>query len=199
VGLAVVAKPLILVLLTAKWSPSIAYLQLLCFVGLLYPVHLLNLNVLFATGRSDLFLRLDIYKVLLSLSSAAMTIHWGILALIWGQIACSVIAYFLNSYYTKRLINYSIWDQLQDLSPYLAASALMGVAVMAIGFFLPFGNLGQLCVRTVSGAAIYFLICRGLRVSALAELKSLAVRKRAAAAVVPEVQTESVGFDAGKS
>jgi teichuronic acid exporter len=192
VGLAVVAKPLILVLLTSKWSPSIVYLQLLCFVGIFYPIHVLNLTVLFALGRSDLFLRLDVYKVSIMLLTAAMTIHWGIMALILGQIACSIIAYCLNSYYTKKLINYSIWNQLQDLYPYLAASALMGVSVMVIGSLLPFGNLGQLCVRVVSGATIYYLICRGLRLPALTELKSMAVRKRITPSAAPRVQVGDV-------
>ena len=37
IGLAVIARPLVLVLLTEKWAECIPYLQLLCFVGLLYP------------------------------------------------------------------------------------------------------------------------------------------------------------------
>ena len=39
IGLAVIARPLVLVLLTEKWAESIPYLQLLCLVGLLYPLH----------------------------------------------------------------------------------------------------------------------------------------------------------------
>ena len=62
IGLAVVAKPLVLVLLTEKWLPCVPYLQLLCMVGMLYPLHAINLNVLMAQGRSDLFFRLEIYK-----------------------------------------------------------------------------------------------------------------------------------------
>ncbi len=53
--LAVMAKPLVLLLLTDKWADSIPYLQLFCFVGLIYPLHLINLNVLQAMGRSDLY------------------------------------------------------------------------------------------------------------------------------------------------
>ena len=62
IGLAVVARPLVLVLLTEKWVPAVPYLQLLCIAGLLFPLHLMNLNVLQALGRSDLFLRLEIIK-----------------------------------------------------------------------------------------------------------------------------------------
>ena len=49
-------------MLTEKWAPCVPYLQLLCMAGLLFPLHLMNLNVLQALGRSDLFLRLEIIK-----------------------------------------------------------------------------------------------------------------------------------------
>ncbi len=58
IGLAVLAYPLVVLFLTEKWSESVGYLQLLCLSGLLYPLHAVNLDLLKALGRSDLFLRL---------------------------------------------------------------------------------------------------------------------------------------------
>ena len=58
IGLAALAKPFIIVLITDKWSRSIPYLQILCFALMWYPVHALNLNLLKVKGRSDLLLRL---------------------------------------------------------------------------------------------------------------------------------------------
>jgi O-antigen/teichoic acid export membrane protein len=173
IGLAVVARPLILLVFTDKWAPCIPYLQLLSFAGLLYPLHVLNLNVLIALGRSDLFFRLEAFKVSLFLSAGLLTFHWGVLAMIWGQLGCDLLAYFLNSYYTKRLIGYSAWDQLRDLYPSLAASAVMGLLVTLAGSFLPPGNVVQLTFRIAFGALVYFLICRGMRSPALGELVSI--------------------------
>ena len=45
IGLAVVAEPLVIVLLTEKWLPCVPYLQLLCVAGLLRPLVVVNLNV----------------------------------------------------------------------------------------------------------------------------------------------------------
>ena len=59
IGLAIVAKPLTLVLLTVKWLPCVPYLQMLCMVGMLYPLQVINLDVLKAQGRSDIFLKLE--------------------------------------------------------------------------------------------------------------------------------------------
>ena len=108
IGLAVVARPLVLVLLTEKWAESIIYLQLLCAVGLLFPLHLINLNILQSMGRSDLFLRLEIIKKALVVINIAVTWRWGISAMICGMVAMSMIAYYLNSYYT------GIVDRLPD-------------------------------------------------------------------------------------
>ena len=53
-GLAVVAKPLVLVLFGAKWLPCVPYLSVLSITGALWPVHVMNLDV-YGYGRSDLF------------------------------------------------------------------------------------------------------------------------------------------------
>ena len=45
-GLAAVAKPLILLLIGEKWLVSVSYLQIICFAGMLYPLHAINLNIL---------------------------------------------------------------------------------------------------------------------------------------------------------
>ena len=117
IGLAAVARPLVLLLLTDKWAPSVPYLQLLCFVGLWYPLHLLNLNALLAVGRSGLFFRLEVIKKLLTVSNVLITFRWGIQAMICGQIVNSFLCFFINSYYSKRFVGYSTWQQMRDVSP----------------------------------------------------------------------------------
>ena len=61
-GLAAVAKPLIIILIGEKWLPAVSFLQIICFSGMLYPLHAINLNILQVKGRSDLFLKLEIIK-----------------------------------------------------------------------------------------------------------------------------------------
>src|SRR5208282_5864430 len=115
VGLALVAKPLVLVALTYKWAGCIPYLQLLCIAGAFYPVQLINLSALTAQGRSDLFLRLEIIKKCVLLLAIAVTWKWGIIAMIYGQIAVVFVCYFLNSYYTSRFLEYGMAAQIKDM------------------------------------------------------------------------------------
>lgn len=170
IGLALVSRPLVLVLLTDKWSASVPYLQLLCAGGLLFPLHLMNLNVLQALGRSDLFLRLEIFKKLLIVINIALTWRWGITAMIGGMIATSFIGYYLNSYYTGVLVRYPLREQLADLFPYLAAALLMGAGVYGAGLLSHGGAWSTLLVQAAAGLCSYLFLCRAFRLTAFMEL-----------------------------
>jgi O-antigen/teichoic acid export membrane protein len=170
IGLVVIARPFMLVLLTEKWAESIPYLQLLCLVGLLFPVVLINANLLFALGRSKIHLRLEIIKKVLIIINIVITWRWGISAMISGMIVISIMSLYMNSYYTGVLIGYTTREQLRDLFPYLITAVLMGMAVYAIGL-LPFPNhWSQLFVQIPFGIVIYVCLCRLFRLRAFMEI-----------------------------
>lgn len=160
IGLLVCARPLILVLLTEKWSPATPYLQMLSIVGLIYPLHLINLNVLLAKGRSDLFFRLEVIKKSLIVIVLAITWRWGVFAIIAGQIVLSFVAYYLNSFYNGVIMRYGIREQGRDLLPYLIASGAMGGVVFGLNW-LPIAHPTVLLMIQMSiGSLFYLLICR---------------------------------------
>jgi O-antigen/teichoic acid export membrane protein len=66
VGLAALAKPLIITLLNSQWMYTATLLQIVCFSMMWYPIHAINLNLLQVKGRSDLFFRLEIWKKFLA-------------------------------------------------------------------------------------------------------------------------------------
>jgi O-antigen/teichoic acid export membrane protein len=170
VGLAIVAKPLVLVLLTEKWVPCVPYLQLLCVVGMLYPLHVINLNVLIAQGRSDLFFRLEILKKIIVVIAIAVTYRWGIIAMIYGQIATSCIAYFLNAYYTGKMLDYPITEQIQDLIPYMTLASIMGLGVYALKYTPMDNQLTLLSAQIITGIVLYGGICYVFRISSFMEV-----------------------------
>ena len=90
--------------------------------------------------------------------------------MIYGMIAFSIIAYYLNSYYTGVLVGYPIQEQLHDLLPYLIMALLMGISVYGVGL-LPFGNhWPMVLVQTGVGTAMYVCLCRGFRLTAFMEI-----------------------------
>lgn len=177
IGLAVVAKSLILTLLTEKWLPCAPYLQLLSLVGLMYPLHAINLNLLKALGRSDLFFRLEVLKKIFVVIVIAVTWQWGIKVMIYGQMALSVGAYYLNSYYTAMLIDYSLKEQLLDILPAFGLALIMGFCVYIVQFIMLPSILIMLSTQIVTGIIVYFLLGLLFRVTSCLEIVTVATDK----------------------
>jgi O-antigen/teichoic acid export membrane protein len=178
IGLAVTARPLVLVLLTKKWEACVPFIQLLCVGGLLYPLSLVHLNALLALGRSDLFLRLEIIKKVLVGVAVGLTFRHGVTGLLVGNIVVTTLSCCLNGYYSVRLISYSWKEQVQDLLPYLGISALMGVCVWLVARLPAWGgNYGQLATEVATGMFVYFLGCRLCRLSAFSEACEVVVSR----------------------
>ncbi|MCF8299060.1 MAG: MOP flippase family protein [Saprospiraceae bacterium] len=151
IGMAAISDSLIIVLIGEKWRSSIIYLQLLCIVGMLFPLHALNLNILKVKGRSDLFLKIEIIKKILSIPIIITGIFWGIKIMILGMILNSIIAFFINSYYTNKLIQYSRMQQIKDIIPSLFLSAGVGSFIYSMQFILDIKPIFLLLIQITSG------------------------------------------------
>lgn len=81
VGLAVVAKPLVVLLLTEKWLEAVPFLQISCFALGLEPLQTANLNAIKAMGRSDIYLKLEIIKKSISILILLLSMHFGVKAI----------------------------------------------------------------------------------------------------------------------
>lgn len=157
IGLAVVADPFINLLFGANWTNSIPYFQVLCLAGMLFPLHVINVNILKVKGRSDLFLWLEIIKKSIAMASIAIVLFlgFGIMGLIWMAVINSYLSYFINSYYSGKLISYSTSDQIRDIMPIFMVSVLMGIVVFVIGTMLPDHHLIKLVVQVTAGVMAY--------------------------------------------
>lgn len=169
-GLAAIAPTFIEVVLTKKWMPSVPYLQLLCFAGMLYPVHALNLNLINVLGRSDLFLRLEIIKKTIISLSIIIGLYWGVMGLVIGSVVTSFIALWINTWYTGRLIEYGTSRQVADMVPYFIVSVLMAIMVYGLSYLLETGII-LLGLQMVGGVLGYYFLVRIFRLKAYAEIK----------------------------
>ncbi|WP_297904428.1 lipopolysaccharide biosynthesis protein [uncultured Parabacteroides sp.] len=129
VDLALLARPLIVLMITEKWLPCAEYLQLLCFAFMLYPIHALNLNLLQVKGRSDLFLRLEVIKKGMMLLLLIIAIPFGIRAICIGAIVVSFLSWILNTYYTGKLIEVGFIKQITILMPVFGYTIVMGACM----------------------------------------------------------------------
>ena len=136
IGLVVLAKPLVLILVTEKWLPCVVYLQVLCFARMWWHVDILNLNLLKARGRSDLFLKLEVVKQFTVIFFLIASAPFGILAICVGSVFSSLVSMCINSYYTGKLLQFGIVKQLKEMLPSILYSLTMGIIVYLSVFFL---------------------------------------------------------------
>lgn len=128
-GLAVVASPFISVLLTDKWLPVVPLLQWLCFARMVTPISALNMNILNAVGRSDLFMKLDFSKIPLVLLTMIITIPLGVKAIVIGNFVTSSICYFVNAYLPGKMFNFGIKAQFFVFWRIAIATMIMAVVI----------------------------------------------------------------------
>jgi len=162
-GLAVVAKPFVLVLFGSKWLSCVPYLRVLSIAGALWPLHVMNLEVTIAFGRSDLFLCLEIIKKALIGIGILVTFRISVMAMVWAVLIVSVVCVFLNTHYTKILIGYGVVEQFVDLAPYAGISVLTSALAWAAGIHFSHIPVLQLSASILVGIAAYPAICHILR------------------------------------
>ncbi len=174
-GLAAIADPLIKLLIGEKWAPSIPYFQILCFTGILYPLHALNLNILQVKGRSDLFLKIEIFKKIIGIISIIVVLFFGlgIIGLLWAQVFTNIISFFINSFYSKKMIDYSTRDQIKDIYPTFFASIIMAGITYSITFFLDVRNIFLLLIQIPVGILVYITLSYIFQIEEVKTIKSI--------------------------
>jgi teichuronic acid exporter len=172
VGIAVVAEPLISMLYGARWITAAPILSVLALGAALWPVHVLNLAAISAQGRSDLFLRLEVIKQVMSIALVLAFAHWGPLAIAWSVLLSGLFAAVLNTYYSERLLGYGWFAQLADQWPTFALSATAAALGWAVMHWSRPGSLAMLAAIMVS-ALTYLILAVLTRSEALRALLSI--------------------------
>lgn len=173
-GLSAVAESLLTVLIGPRWLEAAHYLQIICFAASLYPLHAINLNMLQVQGRSDLFLKLEIVKKIIAVGPLLLGIFIGIDWMLWGSLATSIIAYFLNARYSGTLIGYPIKAQIKDILPSFGVAAVMAACVFPLSL-LDLRPIWMLLVQLCAGAAVAIGLCEAFRLPEYLEIKNIAL------------------------
>lgn len=171
-GMAAVAKPMILVLVGEQWLPCVPFLQIICFQMMLYPLNSLNLNMLQVQGRSDLFLRLEVIKKCVAIIPLLLGIYIDIYWMLYGSVVGGFFGYYLNAYYSGPFINYSIREQIRDIFPSFLIALFMFACLFCISL-LTINPFILLPMQIVVGASIVVGICELCKQEEYLEIKRI--------------------------
>jgi teichuronic acid exporter len=138
-------------------------------------LHALNLNVLSVKGRSDLILKLELVKKPLLLPVIVIGVFWGIEVMIIAMIVSSLIALLLNSYWSGKMINYPLKEQMIDIAPSFAISCIMSIIVFLIGQWLPFMPILSLCIQLSIGFVILVGVSKIVKLAIYKEIEDILI------------------------
>ena len=156
-GLAAVAEPLTVILLTEKWLPSVPYMQIICFTFMIMPIEIDNLQAIKAMGRSDIALKLEIIKKIIGVTLLIASIPFGVMAIAISMLVGAIINAVVDAIPNKKLLGYGVGKQLVDILPSLLMSAVMFACVYPLAF-LPLNHIIVLIIQIAVGVAVYVLL-----------------------------------------
>lgn len=151
--LVVIAHPLILILLKEKWLEAVPVMQILCGAMMTLHISAINRNLLYAKGRSDWALRLEVVKKILAIGLFFISLPFGVIGVCVGQFVYSLFAPFINSYYTKTLIGVSYLEQFLDYGKIWAIAIMAGIIA-----YLPGVLLSSSWAQLITGGMLFVVV-----------------------------------------
>lgn len=173
--LGAISEPLLYCLIGPKWHEAATYLPLICVSGALYPLHAINLNMLQVQGRSDLFLGLEIIKKIIALGPLFIGAFVGIMPMLLTNLLAGVIAFFLNSHYSGKLLGYSSWMQIKDVAPSFGVASIIAMTVYIMKY-IPISYWIILPLQIIIGFVILIVTCETLKSFEYMEVKGMAIQ-----------------------
>lgn len=174
VGMSLVAEPLFLLLLGERWLPTVPYFEVIALAGLFYPLAMVAYNVLKVHSNGAIIFRLELVKKGVMTLVLALTIPHSTMAIAYGLVAMTLIEFIINFAATRRYTSLTWLEMLRSLIPSLLLTAMMGVVVYMIDFYLH--NLSyvvMLALQVATGVVVYLFGAWIFRVEAFREFKCI--------------------------
>ncbi len=153
-GLALVARELIVLTIGPQWLGCVPLLQTLCVAGAFMPFYTLYQNLTISAGRSDIYLWLNVAQVALGLAIILLLHSHGIGTIVAAYTAFTMVWLLAWQIAARRLVDVRLAAVLADTVPFM----LTAVAVMAATYYATLAITSAallLSVRILMAAALY--------------------------------------------
>ncbi|GFH99834.1 teichuronic acid biosynthesis protein TuaB [Bacteroidaceae bacterium] len=176
IGLISIAKPLVLLILTEKWLPAVAYIQIYSIAYMLFPIQVANMEAIKAMGYSGMSLKLEIIKKVVETIILIVSVFMGVIAIAWGVVFFNFICLFINLYPSKKYLDYGVFEQVKDIIPTFMCAIMMGFSIYWIQY-LPIHLLLVLMLQMIMGVLVFGLFCHLSQNESFLYVKSLITEK----------------------
>lgn len=158
-GLAAVSEAVVKLLLTEKWLPCVPYMQWLCIANAAIPMISSNLIAIKASGRSDIYMRLEMVRrvVMLFILMVSVFAFHSVEAIAIGCCISTWVDAVISMIPAKRLLDYDIRKQFADLWKTIMCAVIMFAAVQSMNL-LDWNSLLLLVSQVLTGVVLYILL-----------------------------------------
>lgn len=168
----VVADSLVLVLLGEKWIQTVPFVRIFSIALILMPIQSSNMIAIKSLGYSNIILKIEIFKKIIETIILIFTFQYNVYYVALGIVLYNFICIFINLSPNRKLLNYTIANQIKDILPSFLISLSMGGLISVLNFILS-PSLFLLILQTISALIIYFIINKYLKVSSYLQIISI--------------------------
>jgi len=156
-GMAVMARELVLLLFGDRWLPSVPLMQVLAFMGMLRSITFFKGSVFIAMGKPAWWFRLSLLNAVTNLLGFAIAYRWGIFAVTLASVIRAYAVFPVGQWAVSKLIQEGLGKYLRVFISPLLSALTMAAAMVAIKQPLSqsLNSLGLLIVCTLFGAVVY--------------------------------------------
>lgn len=176
-AISVLAEPIVLTLYGQQWLPAAPILRVLAIAGVLYPLHLINIQALLALGHARLVFRLELAKKALGVSLLILGARHGLEGIAWSQVIFSIAVLAINAHYTQRLVGYGLIAQLRGFAIPLFVAVLSAFAMCVATFPIVLEPWIEVLLAGSCGMLTYFTCLAMFRINVWRELRTLQDRE----------------------
>lgn len=162
--LALIAHPLVLILLGAKWLPCVPFLQIMCLSWWLQPTQTCSLQAIKAIGRSDIYLKAEIFNKMIGLSMLAYAVFVvnSVMAIALTMLMAQFVAMVVYGICSMKYVGYQLKEQFTDL----LLPVLYSLPMCLFAYFIPAiitNRIGCVIIQIVGGGVLFVttsIICK---------------------------------------
>ena len=175
-GMSLVAKELIVLVITEKWLESAAMLQILAVWGAFMPIQSMFTNLLVSCGRARTFMWCTIIQGVLMLGILLLVHNCGIRMMIVSYCVFNALWLFVWLHFAKKEIAIKCSMFLCDVVPYM----LLSVLVMTFTWLATIGIndlLLLLILKIVIAAVLYIVAALVMKSKELKEITDFLLKR----------------------
>lgn len=153
------SKPMILLMLTEKWSNTIPILQVLCIASLFDHLISINNNYLIVKGKSDYVLRLSATSKVFLIIVLLASFKFGIIAVAWSKFLYYIVTYCISAYYIKKTFYIGITHVIQSTTIIFIISTIVAMYAWGVSSYLTISWL-NLMIVLITSIILYVILSK---------------------------------------